>query len=29
MRPFKAQLADESVQKPPHWKRDPGSEVIG
>lgn len=29
MRPFKAQLADESVQKPPCSKKVPGSEVIG
>lgn len=28
-RPFKAQLADESVQKPPGSKNVPGFEVIG
>lgn len=28
-RPFKAQLADESVQKPPGSKKVPRSEVIG
>lgn len=29
MRPFTAQLADESLQKPPCSKKVPGSEVIG